>query len=70
MILGKYLKYAILGSALAAYTDGAKDQAKKRGGLRNSGDRKLGYIPDKTDPTISVSTLSFLQRLYVKSFLV
>lgn len=55
MILGKYL-YVILGSALAASADGAKSQVKKRGGLRNGGERKLGYIPDKTDPTISVST--------------
>ena len=49
MIVGKYLNYVILGSALAVYAEG--------GGLRKSEDRKLGYVPGKNDPTISVSSL-------------
>ena len=49
------MKYAVMGSALAAYVEGAKKSDTKRGGLRNGGDRKLGYTGKTGEPTIEVS---------------
>ena len=57
----KYFRYVILGSAVAAYADG-EEQANKRGGLRKSGQRNLGYT-GKTDPTLTVSLSSLIARI-------